>query len=360
MKNSRRLIAAVLAIVVTCGCLSITAHAAGTPNGNESMQVVVKTDVSLAYPGDYVTVTLNITNNYFASSMRFPVLFSADIFEIDEANLNLQKLGQLTTVTGNLNSNITGNSAFYPAGYSSGDYGVILVQWTGTSNAGMFGCYNRPLGEDCISFQLRLKDNADGAGTILIPSESNLFYRQAMNDPADGTTTYSMLPAACPLTFTPAQITAQFQAPDLEAFPDSDTVIDKSENLIYGLSLGLVSLENHVVPIGGATFEVEKSSEFICGTGTVVNVMINGNVYRSYTVVIFGDTNGDGNIDGVDAGSLVDYENQRASWAPATNAYYLIAGDVNRDGNIDSVDAGMLVDTENGYMTIDQLTNPAS
>ena len=357
MKNSRRLIAAVLAIFVTFGCLSITASAAGTPVGNESMQVIVKTGIEINYPGDYVTVTLNIANNYHATSMRFPVLFSADILEIDEANLNLQELGQLTTVTGNLDANTTGNPIFYPAGYSSSDYGVILIQWTGTSNAGMLGCYNRPLGEDCISFQLRVKDNADGVASVLIPPESNLFYRQAMNDPADGTSIYSMSPAACPLTFTSAQVTAQFQAPDLEAFPGSDTVIDKSENLIYGLSLGLISLENHVVPIGGATLELEKSSEFICGTGTVVNVMLNGNVYRSYTVVIFGDINGDGNVDGIDAGLLVDYENHRSSWAP--DPCYLRAGDVNRDGNIDSVDAGMMVDSENAYKDIDQITNPA-
>ncbi len=359
MKNSRRLIAAVMTIIIGFGCLSITAYAVGTPNGNESMSVIVKTDVAIAYPGDYVTVTLNITNNYNATTMRFPVLFPADILEIDNSNLNLQKLGQLATVTGNLADNTAGNPEFYPAGYSSDDYGVVLVQWTGTPNAGMLGCYNQPAGEDCISFQLRVKDAADATGSILIPPESTLFYYQAMNDPADGTTMYSMSAATCPLTFTPAQITAQFQAPDIMAFGGSDTVIDKSENLIYGLSTGLSSLDSHIVPIGGATLDVVKSSDNICGTGTVVRVMNNDSVYRIYTVVIFGDINGDGNIDSIDAGSLVDYENYLLSWSAQDDACYLKAGDVNGDEQIDSVDAGILIDVESLLRNINQVTGMA-
>ncbi|HZK39533.1 MAG TPA: dockerin type I domain-containing protein [Clostridia bacterium] len=359
MKNSRRLIAVVMIIFISFGCLSITASAAGTPNGNESMHVVVKTDVTIAYPGDYITVTLNVTNNYNATAMRFPVLFPADILEIDESNLNIQKLGQLTTVTGNLNANTGANPAFYPAGYSADDYGVVLVQWTGTANAGLFGCYNRPVGEDCISFQLKIKDNVDATGPILIPPESALFYYQAMNDPADGTTIYAMSAATCPLTFTSAQITAQYQAPDIMPFGGSDTVIDKSENLIYGLSTGLDSLDNHIVPVGGATLDVIKSSETICGTGTLVHVMINDSVYRTYTVVIFGDMNGDGNIDGIDAGSLVDYENHLISWSTPSEACYLKAGDVNGDGGIDSVDAGILIDAESLLRNINQVTGMA-
>ncbi len=359
MKISHRLIAAVITIFVFCGCLSITSYAAGTPSGNESMSIVVKTDVSISYPGDYITVTLNITNNYNATAMRFPVLFSADILEVVEPNLNLQKLGQLTTVTGNLNANTTGNPGFYPVGYSSDDYGVVLVQWTGTANAGMLGCYNRPTGEDCISFQLRVKENADAAGSILIPPESTLFYYQAMNDPADGTTMYSMTASTCPLTFTQAQITAQFQPPDIMAFSGSDTVVNKSENLIYGLSTALAQLNSHIVPIGGATFEVEKSSEFICGTGTVVRVMINDSVYKTYTVVIFGDVNGDGNVDSIDAGALVDYENYLVSWSAQSDACYLKAGDVNGDGQIDSVDAGILTDVESLLRDINQVTGIA-
>ncbi|NTV35965.1 MAG: PAS domain-containing protein, partial [Anaerolineaceae bacterium] len=88
--------------------------------------------------------------------------------------------------------NITGNPAFYPAGYSSADYGVVLVQWLGTANAGLFGCFNQPAGDDCISFRLKVKAGADAAGTVLIPSNSNLFYFQAMNNPADGNTIYTM------------------------------------------------------------------------------------------------------------------------------------------------------------------------
>jgi len=360
MKNSRRLFAVLLAMLMTLSCLSIGAYAAGTPTGNESMQVVVKTNVGTAYPGDYITVTLNITNNYYATNMRFPILFSKNIFEIVDTNLNLQKLGQLSSVTGSIGSNTTGDSAFYPAGYSSATYGVILIQWGGTANAGLFGCYKQPSGQDCISFQLRVKAGASGTGTILIPPESNLFYRQAMNNPADGNTMYTMTAAQCPMTFTPASFTAIAQAPDIAAVAGSTTVIDRTNNFIYGLSEGLTSLDAYITTVGGATLQLVKSSGLVCGTGTLVKVMNGAVTVKTFTVVIFGDVNGDGNIDSIDAGVAVDVENYVVTWDKVANAALYKAGDLNNDGNIDSIDAGIMVDVENYIKTVNQVTGLAS
>ena len=359
MKSFRKTIAVILATLITLCCLVAGVSAAGAPNGDESMHVTVKTDVAISYPGDYITVTLNVANNYYASSMRFPVLFSKDILEIDSANLDLQKLGQLNSVTGTLVSNTSGNSAFYPAGYSSDEYGVILLQWTGTSNAGLFGCFNQPAGQDCITFKLKVKAGADGQGNILIPPESNLFYRQAMNNPADGNTVYTMTVAQCPMTFTPAVLTAQLQSPDIAAVSGTSVVIDRTGNLIYGLALGITSLDAYIQPVGGAALEVVKSDPSICGTGTVINVKNNGVTVKSFTVVIYGDLNGDGNITSIDAGIAINVENYATAWDSVTDAALIKAGDVNGDGNITGIDAGTIIDVENYIRTINQVSGLA-
>lgn len=360
MKNSRRIFAALLAVLVAVSLLTVGVYAAGTPNGNENMQVVVKTDTATGYPGDYVTVTLNITNNYYASSMRFPVLFTKGIFEIEEASLNLQKLGQLTVVTGSLSANTTGSPSFYPAGYSPDDYGVVLVQWLGTPNAGLFGCYNQPDGGDAISFRLKVKTGANAQGTILIPPESSLFYRQGMNDPADGNTVYSMTAGTCPMTFTDVVFNRIGQAPDIAAVDGSATVIDRVNGLIYGLSAGLTSLDANLVGVGGATLEVIKSSGAVCGTGTVVNVKNGGVTINTFKVVVFGDVNGDGTIDSLDAGTLIDFENYLVLWVPGSDDCYLTAGNINGDTTIDSLDAGNIIDYENYLKTINQVNGLAS
>jgi len=86
------------------------------------------------------------------------------------------------------------------------------------------------------------------------------------------------------------------------------------------------------------------------GTGTGVHITRNGVMIRNCTLIIFGDLNGDANIDSIDAGKTVDYENYMMTLTPAQ----LFAGDVNKDGNVDSIDAGMMVDNENYMITIPQ------
>jgi len=141
--------------------------------------------------------------------------------------------------------------------------------------------------------------------------------------------------------------------------------IDYANHYITGLTGGITSL--------GGYFDTESGYELSYiptpngfGTGTVVNVISNakgaksGNIVATYTIVIFGDVNGDGNIDSIDAGKIVDYQNYMITWDPTTDAAKYKAGDLNGDGNVDSIDAGIAVDSQNYMLTIDQSTGLAS
>lgn len=359
MSKTLKISTVILAVALVFSFMSLGALAAGVPNGDEFMQVALSVNPTEGYQGDYVTVSLNIRNNYYATSLRFPVLFSKDVFEIDEPALDLQKGGQLLSVTGNLSANLTQNEAFFPAGYSPEDYGVVLLQWTGTVNGGMLGCLNQPAGGDCISFRLKVSSTAAGTGTVLIPPESNLFYYQAMNDPADGSTVYVMTPSTLTLFFYPASFNTLGVPPGIEAYPGSATVIDRTNFFIYGLDTGLLNLDNHVQPVGGAVLEVIKSGSIVCGTGTVVNVKFNNEVLETYRLVIFGDVTGDGLIDSMDAASMVNYENFLIDWDPVTDAACLRAGDINGDGIVDAMDSTLVINFEYYLTDINQVTGLA-
>lgn len=140
--------------------------------------------------------------------------------------------------------------------------------------------------------------------------------------------------------------------------PGSGCVIDRTKHIIYGLAPGITSLDNFVDVAPGYELEYVPTANGF-GTGTVVNALLGGQIVESYAIVIFGDFNGDGNIDNADAGMMVDYENFIVNLDPAANAAQLLAGDINKDGNVDTLDACLVVDAENYLLKIDQATGLA-
>jgi len=76
-------------------------------------------------------------------------------------------------------------------------------------------------------------------------------------------------------------------------------------------------------------------------------------------VVIFGDVNGDANIDSSDAALITDFENFAVAWTLPNDAAYLKAADLSGDGNVDSSDAALVTDAENFTVAIDQVTGLA-
>ena len=138
----------------------------------------------------------------------------------------------------------------------------------------------------------------------------------------------------------------------------SGCVVDSEAGIIYGLEPGITAeqFESSFVSVDSG-YLLEYSTGAI-GTGTVVSVKNDstGEAVDSYTIIIFGDINGDGSIDSLDAGTAVDYENYMLAWDPPFDEIMPFAGDINGDGSIDSLDAGIMVDAENYMLNISQVT----
>ncbi len=121
--------------------------------------------------------------------------------------------------------------------------------------------------------------------------------------------------------------------PLLEPVPGSTTVINKQAGYIYGLSQGISSLDGFVAVNASGHLDIIPGVNGF-GTGTVVNLVSEGQIYESYKIVIKGDANGDGVADGRDCtfvslilgGMLLD--------DPLT----VFACDVNGNGLLDEFD----------------------
>jgi len=127
---------------------------------------------------------------------------------------------------------------------------------------------------------------------------------------------------------------------------------------IYGLKAALTQNElmaDFLAVTGDGRVEITLSGGN-AGTGSQLLLYDNvtGALISTYRILIFGDVNGDGNIDSSDAGRIVDVENFLVTWDPVNDALYRLAADVNGDGNIDAADAGNIIDCENFVITISQ------
>ncbi len=148
--------------------------------------------------------------------------------------------------------------------------------------------------------------------------------------------------------------------PQLTAQPGATTVVNSTEKLIYGLKAGITpeEFESEFVLLSGNANLVITTTAGGFGTGTKVEVVdsMTQNIIQIFIVVIFGDVNGDGNIDSVDTGVLVDIENYITVWDSVSDVAFIKAGDLNGEGNLDSVDAGIVVDVENSKSILNQAT----
>ena len=132
-------------------------------------------------------------------------------------------------------------------------------------------------------------------------------------------------------------------------------VVDTIRTLLFGLTPGGFK-ESYFEVLGGGSITVLPVTGQGTGTGTRIRLFgPTGSLQGTYNVVIFGDINGDGNIDDGDAGMIIDRENNvGTNWSTAKDKK--AAADVNGDDNIDSIDAGILSDCLNYVRTINQTT----
>ena len=133
-----------------------------------------------------------------------------------------------------------------------------------------------------------------------------------------------------------------------KAAEGSTTVIDEERGYIYGLSVGLENLEGYVEYPSNITV---KFSDGI-GTGLPLEVYRDGEVWKTYTFIIFGDLNGDGVIDIYDASILAAIVN--GDMEVEENLSLAFAADLNNDTAIDIYDLSVLNSVVNGETEISQ------
>ena len=135
----------------------------------------------------------------------------------------------------------------------------------------------------------------------------------------------------------------------------STTVIDDERGFIYGLDFNLLTDD-----LLGQYLEVEGNGHLeydtvAAGTGTVVSVIndFSGNVDATYTIVIFGDLNGDGMMTSNDITQMRALSAGMVTY-PEDSANYF-AADVNHDDLVNTTDTTVLRSAAAGMADVSQV-----
>lgn len=358
MKITKKILSVILSVLLAVAVFGVCASAEGTASGNEAMEVTVSTDKETYDPGDNVTVTVSLKTNYNMTAFRFPIMFDSEVFELP----NLIGLTALNTckANGNIQANsLIEGSEIMPEEYDASLFDCILVQWTATVANSTLGCLNLPEGEACFSFTLKTKTSASGkSGTIFVPEEYEGFYTQAIQTPTDGTSIYYVDAATYTKSFISATVEVIGTVADLvpNTAYDSKVVIDKTNLIVYGFETGKslpADFSKEVLVTGTGSLGVEMA-EYGYGTGTKLNVVVDDVNVKSYSVIIFGDVNGDCVIDSNDSFKVMLTTN---GLGMITDNIILKAADLNGDGSIDINDLFIIDSVVKGNSVIDQ-ANP--
>lgn len=135
-------------------------------------------------------------------------------------------------------------------------------------------------------------------------------------------------------------------------------VVDYADNTIYGLAPGVDSLNSYtdIVADSAEWVYIENQNGF--GTGTVAKLQANGKIIGEYTIVIFGDIQGDGWYDAEDA-FLVGLIVNGLLTEESLPEYMLTAADCNHDGVINELDFDLLIGAGVKMNDIDQKATQA-
>lgn len=152
-------------------------------------------------------------------------------------------------------------------------------------------------------------------------------------------------------------------AVETEAIPATEyelaegVVFDTDSGIISGINAGESSLENYITVLNSAYTWSYDSPEGKLGTGTKATLKNGDTVVGEFTILIYGDTNGDSWYDGQDAVLVSCLANSILTEENIGTVAYM-AADCNHDGMVDETDVALLNEAGVLLSSVDQSKSP--
>ncbi len=337
MSKSRKVLGALLAVVMVLSVLSISAFAAGATsyedNASFTQSWSLGTPVSLG--GNQYKVDVILSTNYPVGPVSF-------------------KLEGVTAVA----EAVPGAGYYAGALIDKADSGLVLMVPDTAASVQALNCNNAVIatvtyttnnanGAVAIEKSAKTADNPNGSlvasrctgGTVNVSDfvvgqtttvSGELIYEVTEDEPTP------------PATATLTGVNGGF--------------VDETRGYVYGVPASTADVTTYFSTTGYIEM-VANAGGYKNGTGATLNLYSDsskGNLVKSYTLVIFGDVDGDGVIGLPDAGIIQSAANYVTAGLEGVIAF---AADVDPDGVVGLPDAGMVQSYAN-YVTSSITVNP--
>ena len=333
MSKSRKVLGALLAIVMVLSVISISAFAAGATYYEEDASYTQSwfLGTPAKVSGNQYKVDVKLSTNYLVGPVSF-------------------KLEGVTTVDA-----IEVGAGYYPGALTDkGNSGIVLMIPDTSSTV-----YGKSCNDAVVATVTYTTNAANGVVSIA-------------NDPKNANNPGGTLVAARlteevvnisdfivgqVATVDGATVTPPAETPVLTGLKGA--VVDNTNNYVYGIPAATANVSTYLSASASGVVEVTANEAGAKnGTGAEIKLYNSAKteVIKSYTLIIFGDLDGDGEAAAPDAGILSQYANYVTDADSLTGAYYF-AADIDGDGEAAATDAGILSQYSN-YVTEEITVNP--
>lgn len=320
MTKAKKAISVVLAVVMIAGLFAFGAFAA-----DQNATIAVSASETQVEVGATVTVTVAATTDYYAAATSVPVYYDAAAFDL-------------------VPGSVTPSTDLYGAGYTdtainTTEAGCVMVAFIPKAGGTAKQLSNTTL----FTFQLTAKANAQ-ASPIATKAEDQKtadniggkLYLGAYSTADVNTATVTAVGQEFSLTNTAVNI-GSVAAPELVVTEGTTGYIDEARKYVYGVMPGDEATAYFEATNGGTIEMVANDAGVTNGTGATLQLKgADGSVLDTYTLIIFGDVNGDATVDSADAVSVKRVSVLLATFDDAATAF---AADYNGDATVDSADA---------------------
>lgn len=320
MTKAKKAISVVLAVVMIAGLFAFGAFAA-----DQNATIAVSASETQVEVGATVTVTVAATTDYYAAAASVPVYYDTAAFDL-------------------VPDSVKPSTDLYGAGYTdtainTTEAGCVMVVFIPKAGGTAKQLNNTTL----FTFQLTAKANAQ-ASPIATKAEdqktaTNIggkLYLGAYSTADVNTATVTAVGQEFSLTNTAVTI-GSAAAPELVVTEGTTGYIDEARKYVYGVMPGDEATAYFEATNGGTIEMVANEAGATNGTGATLQLKgADGSVLDTYTLIIFGDVNGDATVDSADAVSVKRVSVLLATFDDAATAF---AADYNGDATVDSADA---------------------
>lgn len=369
MTKAKKAIGVILAVVMLATMFAFGSLAAAAGNAT----FTVTPSATQVEVGDTVTVTVKVTTDYYAGPIGVPVHYDANLFDYVEGSFapNADIYGAGAADTNAFNNNGVLTVAFSPLSQIAGARAQVL--------------------NDVTLFTFQLTAKANGVSPVELKAEDqktadNMVGKLYCGGKANSSITSAdtMIGQTFTLNNSSVTIGSVVTEPNTlivkDSFENADSVIiDKYAPAFFGLNDDITGVVYGVETLGYSNgFEsfyaladalttslgdnylqvtILTNEEGYETTGTLIEVLDadGSTVLETYYFVYFGDVNGDGYIDNIDATSVKTYALDETALA---NIYEVLAGDANGDTYTDNVDATVIATAtldDSGYPVQEEL-----